>query len=122
LGKRDKERIIPFPSNLLETIKEYLSYLGGQRVYLFLNENGEKLYPQKVYIIVKEYLTKVSSQVKTSPHVLRHSYATHLLNRGADLRAVQELLGHGSLTTTQVYTHNTIEKLKSIYKQAHPRA
>jgi integrase/recombinase XerC len=122
LGKRDKERIIPFPSNLLETIKEYLSYLGGQRGYLFLNENGEKLYPQKVYIIVKEYLTKVSSQVKTSPHVLRHSYATHLLNRGADLRAVQELLGHRSLTTTQVYTHNTIEKLKSIYKQAHPRA
>jgi integrase/recombinase XerC len=122
LGKRDKERIIPFPSNLLETIKEYLSYFGGRRGYLFLNENGEKLYPQKVYIIVKEYLTKVSSQVKTSPHVLRHSYATHLLNRGADLRAVQELLGHGSLTTTQVYTHNTIEKLKSIYKQAHPRA
>ena len=122
LGKRDKERIIPFPSNLLETIKEYLSYFGGRRGYLFLNENGDKLYPQKVYIIVKEYLTKVSSQVKTSPHVLRHSYATHLLNRGADLRAVQELLGHGSLTTTQVYTHNTIEKLKSIYKQAHPRA
>ena len=122
LGKRDKERIIPFPSNLLETIKEYLSYFEGRRGYLFLNENGEKLYPQKVYIIVKEYLTKVSSQVKTSPHVLRHSYATHLLNRGADLRAVQELLGHGSLTTTQVYTHNTIEKLKSIYKQAHPRA
>ena len=122
LGKRDKERIIPFPSNLLETIKEYLSYFGGRRGYLFLNENWEKLYPQKVYIIVKEYLTKVSSQVKTSPHVLRHSYATHLLNRGADLRAVQELLGHGSLTTTQVYTHNTIEKLKSIYKQAHPRA
>ena len=122
LGKRDKERIIPFPSNLLETIKEYLSYFGGRRGYLFLNENGEKLYPQKVYIIVKEYLTKVSSQVKTSPHVLRHSYATHLLNRGADLRAVQELLGHESLTTTQVYTHNTIEKLKNIYKQAHPRA
>ena len=122
LGKRDKERIIPFPSNLLETIKDYLSYSEAQRGYLFLNENGEKLYPQKVYIIVKEYLTKVSSQVKTSPHVLRHSYATHLLNRGADLRAVQGLLGHGSLTTTQVYTHNTIEKLKSIYKQAHPRA
>ena len=122
LGKRDKERIIPFPSNLLETIKEYLSYFEGRRGYLFLNENGEKLYPQKVYTIVKEYLTKVSSQVKKSPHVLRHSYATHLLNRGADLRAVQELLGHGSLTTTQVYTHNTIEKLKSIYKQAHPRA
>ena len=122
LGKRDKERIIPFPSNLLETIKEYLSYFGGRRGYLFLNENEEKLYPQKVYTIVKEYLTKVSSQVKKSPHVLRHSYATHLLNRGADLRAVQELLGHESLTTTQVYTHNTIEKLKNIYKQAHPRA
>ena len=78
--------------------------------------------PQKVYTIVKEYLTKVSSQVKKSPNVLRHSYTTHLLNRGADLRAVQELLGHDSLTTTQVYTHNTIEKLKNIYKQAHPRA
>lgn len=122
LGKREKERIVPFPSNLVETITEYLTYSGRQRGYLFLNEKGDQLYPQKIYQIVKFYLAKVSSQVKTSPHVLRHSYATHLLNRGADLRAVQELLGHESLTTTQVYTHNTIDKLKNIYKQAHPRA
>lgn len=122
LGKRDKERIVPFPTNLVETITEYLSYSGRKRGYLFLNEKGDLYTPQKIYQIVKLYLGKVSYQVKTSPHVLRHSYATHLLNRGADLRAVQELLGHESLTTTQVYTHNTIDKLKNIYKQAHPRA
>ena len=120
LGKRNKERILPFS---FETLKLYLSYrevLGGD--YLFVTPKGEKMYPKLVYRIVHNYLSKVSSLNKTSPHVLRHTFATHLLNNGADLNSIKELLGHANLSATQIYTHNSLEKIKSIYKQAHPRA
>ena len=89
---------------------------------LLLNEKGKKLAPRSVYSTVKNYLGLVTTVEKKSPHILRHSFATHLTNNGADLNAVKELLGHSSLAATQVYTHNTIEKLKTIYKQAHPKA
>ena len=88
---------------------------------LFVNEKGLKLDPKTVYNIVKKYLSKVTTIEKRSPHILRHSFATHLMNNGADLNAVKELLGHSSLAATQVYTHNTIEKLKDVYKKAHPK-
>jgi integrase/recombinase XerC len=94
--------------------------LGGD--YLFVTPKGEKMYPKLVYRIVHNYLSKVSSLNKTSPHVLRHTFATHLLNNGADLNSIKELLGHANLSATQIYTHNSLEKIKSIYKQAHPRA
>jgi integrase/recombinase XerC len=123
LGKRNKERILPFSSELNETLKSYLSYRtisGGE--YLFVTPKGEKVYPKLVYRIVNDYLSKVSSLSKTSPHVLRHTFATHLLNNGADLNSIKELLGHANLSATQIYTHNSLEKIKSIYKLAHPRA
>ncbi len=88
----------------------------------FLSIKGKKMYPKLVYQIVNSYLSQVSTQKKKSPHVLRHTFATHMLNHGADLNAVKELLGHANLSATQIYTHNTIEKLKNIYKQAHPKA
>ncbi len=123
LGKRNKERILPISSIIIETINKYLAYsINDSSQYLLLTSKEEKLYPQLVYRIVKTHLTKVSPQKKKSPHILRHSFATHLLNKGADLNAVKELLGHANLSATQVYTHNTIEKLKSVYNQAHPRA
>jgi integrase/recombinase XerC len=90
--------------------------------YLLVRENGKKLYPKWVYLVVKKYLSLVTTIDKKSPHVLRHSFATHLSNNGAELNAVKELLGHSSLAATQVYTHNTIEKLKDIYRKAHPKA
>ena len=123
LGKRNKERILPFSFEINETLKLHLSYrevLGGD--YLFVTPKGEKMYPKLVYRIVHNYLSKVSSLNKTSPHVLRHTFATHLLNNGADLNSIKELLGHANLSATQIYTHNSLEKIKSIYKQAHPRA
>lgn len=123
LGKRNKERILPFSFEINETLKLYLSYrevLRGD--YLFVTPKGEKMYPKLVYRIVHNYLSKVSSLNKTSPHVLRHTFATHLLNNGADLNSIKELLGHANLSATQIYTHNSLEKIKSIYKQAHPRA
>lgn len=124
LGKRNKERIIPISKVIIVTIESYLPYRNerSNQKELILTSKGEKLYPQLVYRIVKEHLFKVSPQSKRSPHVLRHSFATHLLNKGADLNAVKELLGHANLSATQVYTHNTIEKLKLVYNQAHPRA
>lgn len=123
LGKRNKERILPFSLEINETLKLYLSYrnLVGND-YLFVTPKGEKMYPKLVYRLVNNYLSKVSCVNKISPHVLRHSFATHLLNNGADLNSIKELLGHANLSATQVYTHNSMEKIKSIYKQAHPRA
>jgi integrase/recombinase XerC len=125
LGKRNKERIIPITKELSEEIADFIemkSSMGFPDQYLLLTDKGAKMYPKLVYNIVKTYLTKVTSIEKRSPHVLRHTFATHLLNKGADLNAIKELLGHASLAATQVYTHNSIERLKNIYKNKHPRA
>ena len=127
LGKGNKERIIPVSESLIIEIKEYrrLKYetLEKQdKVFLLVRENGVSLYPKWVYNCVKKYLSLVTTIDKKSPHILRHTFATHLSNNGADLNAVKELLGHSSLAATQIYTHNTIEKLKDIYKKAHPKA
>lgn len=121
VGKRKKERIIPFSNRTQKQLQLFIKrYDIGD--YLFTNKKGDKLYTKLVYRIVKRYISKISSINKKSPHVLRHTFATHMLNNGADINAIKELLGHANLSATQVYTHNTIEKLKSVYKQAHPRA
>ena len=127
LGKGSKERIIPVSADLLDLLKEYViskkrELENPDPVFLLVRENGQKLYPKWVYNAVKKYLTLVTTIDKKSPHILRHTFATHLSNNGADLNAVKELLGHSSLAATQIYTHNTIEKLKDIYKKAHPKA
>jgi len=128
LGKRNKERLVPFGNRLSELLTMYLGNLekkfvdGTKNNYIFVTANGEQLYPKAVYRIVRKYLDMVTTIDKRSPHVIRHTFATHLLNNGADLNAIKTILGHSSLAATQVYTHNSIEKLKSIYKQAHPRA
>ncbi|GAB4303063.1 MAG: tyrosine recombinase XerC [Marinilabiliales bacterium] len=126
-GKRNKQRIIPFSNTLIDDIKKYLSVRQAENIvcqenYFFLTKKGNKIYGNLVYRIVKKYLQLVTTLEKKSPHVLRHTFATHMLNNGADLNAIKELLGHANLSATQVYTHNTFEKLKLIYKQAHPRA
>jgi len=122
IGKRNKERIIPMPTLLVELIQQYRSLNPYQHDTLLLTDKGDPCYPMFIQRVVKKYLGEVSTLEKLSPHVLRHSYATHLLNRGADLNAIKELLGHANLAATQVYTHNSMEKLKEIYKQAHPKA
>ncbi len=124
-GKRNKQRFIPFPSSLIEPINNYLEKKREKAFtssYLILTDKGKKAYPHLVYRTVKKYLTLITTIKQKSPHVLRHTYATHLLNNGADLNAIKELLGHENLSATQVYTHNTFRKLTNIYKQAHPRA
>jgi integrase/recombinase XerC len=123
LGKRKKERIVPISINLIETINKFITYRkNGSVDNLILTVSGNKLYPKLVYKIVNKYLSKVTTLSQRSPHVLRHSFATHMLNNGAELNSIKELLGHVSLSATQVYTHNSMEKIKTIYKQAHPRA
>ncbi|MDR6785489.1 integrase/recombinase XerC [Pedobacter africanus] len=127
MGKRSKERIIPIGMTLRELLRAYiklktLQNFDNKTDLLFVTDKGIQAYPRLIYRIVQRYLTYVSTQDKKSPHVLRHSYATSLLNRGADLNAIKELLGHSSLAATQVYTHNSVERLKTIYKQAHPKA
>lgn len=125
LGKRNKERLIPFTSSFGSLMKDYIGEkqeVYGPVEYLFLSDSGKKMYPKMAYLIVKKHIGGVTTLDKKSPHVLRHTFATHLLDNGAELNAVKELLGHANLAATQVYTHNTIEKLKKIYKQAHPRA
>ncbi|MCX6280789.1 MAG: tyrosine-type recombinase/integrase [Bacteroidetes bacterium] len=125
LGKRNKERLIPFTNKFAALLKDYIGEkekVFGKVPELFLTDSGRKMYPKGVYLIIKKYLSGVTTLAQKSPHVLRHTFATHLLNNGAELNAVKELLGHANLAATQVYTHNTIEKLKEIYKQAHPRA
>jgi len=127
LGKRNKERIIPVAKPLVDQLHIYLDQKKLQKfdnktVNLIVTNTGAVAYPKLVYRIVTSYLNHVSTNEKKSPHVLRHSYATSLLNAGADLNAIKELLGHASLAATQVYTHNSIERLKTIYKQAHPKA
>ncbi len=125
LGKRNKERIIPISNNLKIKFSEYLKErdkIQSTENHLFLTKNGEKIYPKLVYRAVNYYLSMVTTASKKSPHVLRHTFATHMLNNGADLNSIKEILGHANLSATQVYTHNTIEKLKTIHKQAHPKA
>jgi integrase/recombinase XerC len=127
LGKGNKERIIPISPDLASSIKDYIhdsdtNYPDFPKDFLLHDEKGKQLRPRKVYTIVNKYLSLVTTAEKRSPHILRHSFATHMMNNGADLNAVKELLGHSSLAATQVYTHNTIEKLKEIYKKSHPKA
>ncbi|OEK07255.1 integrase [Roseivirga misakiensis] len=127
LGKRNKERIIPISRSLLGLIEKYIHeknhvFSHDQNSFLIVNNSGSQAYPMLIHRVVKKYLTDISSLDKKSPHVLRHTFATHLLNKGADLNAVKDLLGHSSLAATQVYTHNSLEKLKSVFDQAHPKA
>ena len=124
-GKRDKQRVIPLTAGFVKSLRSYIEareekgFSGG---WFFVTDRGNKMYDRSVYNIVTRYLAMVTTVEKKSPHVLRHTFATHMLNRGADLNSIKELLGHASLSATQVYTHNTFEQLKKIYKQAHPRA
>nr|WP_291402872.1 tyrosine-type recombinase/integrase [Daejeonella sp.] len=127
LGKRNKERIIPISKVLASLIADYQVLKNNQDFNiksssLIVTNDGKAVYPKFIYRVVNSILSFISTQDKKSPHILRHSFATTLLNRGADLNAIKELLGHSSLAATQVYTHNSVEKLKSIYKQAHPKA
>ncbi len=125
LGKGNKERIIPVSNQLAREIGDYIAQKSGNSVAvkeLLVNEKGKPLYAKYVYNIVKKYLTRITTIEKKSPHILRHTFATHLMNNDADINSVKELLGHASLAATQVYTHNSIEKLKEVHKKAHPKA
>ena len=120
LGKRKKERLIPLTSDILSKIKKLNA--SNKSKYLFTTDKGKQISTKQVYRLVNKYLSMVTTLDKKSPHILRHTFATHMLNNGADINAIKELLGHANLSATQIYTHNTIEKLKTVYKQAHPRA
>ena len=127
LGKRNKERYIPLISSVIDSLNLYIIERNTltsikDKEYLFLTKKGVKIYETLVYRIINDYFSKVSSKVKRSPHILRHSFATHLLNQGANLNAVKELLGHSSLAATQIYTHNSISELKKVYSNTHPRS
>ncbi len=126
LGKGNKERVIPVSADLVNRIQEYVAakqaagWTGGE--CLLVTDKGKQLYPKYLYLAVKHYLSLITTSERKSPHILRHSFATHLSNNGADINAVKELLGHASLSSTQLYTHNSIQKLKDIHKKAHPKA
>lgn len=127
LGKRNKHRVIPFPKSIGLIIENYRSFknkkfINNRSDNLIVTNKGEPCYPMFIYRVVKKYLDLIPAVEKKSPHVLRHTFATHLLDKGADLNAIKELLGHTSLAATQVYTHNSLEKLKAIFDQAHPKA
>ncbi|HBK72255.1 MAG TPA: integrase [Flavobacteriaceae bacterium] len=125
LGKRNKERYIPLLDSVKQTLNAYIierNTIEVNNEYLFVTKKGNKVYPNLVYRIINDYFGGVSSKVKKSPHVIRHSFATHLLNEGADLNSVKELLGHSSLASTQIYTHSSLGELKKVYNQAHPRS
>jgi integrase/recombinase XerC len=128
LGKRNKQRIIPLIDNVKQVLLTYLEVKAEHfkntptEPYLFLTEKGKKMYEMLVYRLINSYLSRVSVKLKKSPHMLRHTFATHLLNNGADLNSIKELLGHTSLAATQVYTHSSIQQLKDVYKKAHPRS
>jgi integrase/recombinase XerC len=126
-GKRNKQRIIPLVKPFIKRLEEYIKVRNEniqteKNGWFFITNSGNKLYDKYVYNTVNSYLAMVTTIEKKSPHVLRHTFATHMLNRGADLNSIKELLGHANLSATQIYTHNTFEKLKKVYKQAHPRA
>ena len=125
LGKRSKERFVPLLGSVIQTLTKYLDLkkeFSKDLEELFITEKGNKIYETLVYRIINSYFSSVSSKEKKSPHILRHSFATHLLNQGADLNSVKELLGHSSLASTQVYTHNSLDAIKKVYNQAHPRS
>ena len=125
LGKRNKERFIPLLNSVHKTLQVYLferNTFETEHEYLFITEKGNKIYGTLVYRVINSYFSEVSSKVKKSPHVIRHSFATHLLNEGADLNSVKELLGHASLASTQVYINSSLKELKKVYNQAHPRS
>ena len=125
LGKRNKERYIPLINTVQNSIKKYIEFrneINSSESSFFITKKGKKIYDTLVYRIINNYFSTVSSKEKKSPHILRHSFATHLLNEGADLNSIKELLGHSSLVSTQVYTHNSLGKLKEVYNQAHPRS
>lgn len=127
LGKQNKERYIPLLDSVIQTLQLYLKQRqllenANDSSYLFLTKKGVKIYENLVYRVINEYFSEASLKAKKSPHILRHSFATHLLNQGANLNAVKELLGHASLAATQVYTHNSISELKKVYSNAHPRS
>lgn len=127
LGKGNKERIIPIHDTFITLTKNYLAKkknetFSNNNEFFVVTNNGEQVYPMFIYRLVRMYLDQVTTVDKRSPHVLRHTFATHLLNKGADLNAIKDLLGHSSLAATQVYTHNSIEKLKTIFDQAHPKS
>lgn len=125
-GKRNKQRLIPFSDGMKQSLEQYIAVrnkeVGNQSGYLFVKNNGEPLYPMLVHRIVTSNLQQIETLAKVSPHVLRHSFATGMLNNGADINAVKELLGHASLAATEIYTHTSFEELKRIYNKAHPRA
>jgi integrase/recombinase XerC len=126
-GKRNKQRIIPLIAAVIPTLRAYMAMRAELTVvtgedWFFISDRGNKLYDKYVYNLVNAYLSAVTTMEKKSPHVIRHTFATHMLNHGADLNSIKELLGHANLAATQVYTHNTFEKLRKVYKQAHPRA
>lgn len=125
LGKRNKERIIPLLPSVEKRISDYLlfrSEISTNCSNLLITQKGAKVYPSLVYSVINSYFSAVSSKIKKSPHMIRHSFATHLLNEGADLNSVKELLGHASLSSTQIYTHSSLSKLKEVYNRAHPRS
>lgn len=127
-GKRNKERVIPFGKTMKSLLNKYLTLcqekgkLPDENFFIFFTSKSNKIYPKAVYRIVRKYLDLATTIDKRSPHILRHTFATHMLNKGADINAIKEILGHANLAATQVYTHNSIEKLKSVYQHAHPRA
>ena len=126
-GKRNKQRIIPLLGQFKGRLKDYIrardeSFPGTESGWFFLSNKGNKMYEKYVYNIVRRYLSLVTTVDRKSPHVLRHTFATHMLNKGADLNSIKEFLGHANLSATQIYTHNSFEQLKKIYRQAHPRA
>lgn len=126
-GKRNKQRIIPLLKPFTLRLEEYIkarneSFPGSEGGWFFIGDRGNKIYDKYVYNIVRKYLAMVTTIEKKSPHILRHSFATHMLNRGADLNSIKEFLGHANLSATQIYTHNSFEQLRKIYRQAHPRA
>lgn len=126
IGKRNKERLIPVQNHLIELWQKYaelrkISFPDSDNHFI-LTEKGQPAYPKLIYLVINNYLRLITTLEKKSPHILRHTFATHLLNKGADLNAIKELLGHSNLGATQIYTHNSFEKLKDVYQKAHPRA